>query len=1429
MSFAKPLFVLLATVIAPLTGFAEQPRVAATSRLATFQEAGSHYFALSLQADPVGNYPLAESYEVAILVDTSATQTGTVRIESLEVLHEVAASLPVGTKTALLACDVDTLDLSGGLIETTDAQWETAVARLEKRIPLGTTNLGGALTATAKLFRNPASQRTIVYIGDGINRANLLNKQQHRQLIDQLVESKITVNALAIGPIVDLASLAAIANQTGGIVLSRDAIAESTQAIGRHLAQASTMPVLWIEEASLPAELVSYFPQRFPPLRLDRDSVVVGQASSAVKAGAVQLRGSAAGQEVQLQWQVSAEASNPDMGFLAAVVNQASRDGGVTMPALGSEGLRAMSYMLADNATSLVKAGEFALKSGDLDSAMRIAEEALKQDPNNAEARNLLNAAKKMAEAETSAVPAGKFMQFGGDDPFAPAAGGSQPVDPFAPTTPNAQPGVTQPDVPPAPVPAFPETTPTPVPAAPMPPVAGSVFDPSLLPVAPPPAFQSQPSLLDETLGSGDLLSQELARRQARAQAIDTDVRRSIRDAGEQLRLVPASAGEVVQGLKLLMERVDNFTDIDPSLRAQLRSQIASALQNAALKEAQFIERISRSEAIKAQADQTERLLSETSRRDEALKQLVEQFNYLMEEHRYLEASKDVAPEVSRLAPDTNIAVVTREVSSFAANYALVREAFKRREQGFVDAMRGVEEAAIPFAGEPPVVYPSPDVWQALTARRKERYAATSLGADGESERRITLALKQQVPDIAYNAMPLQQVIEGLADDMNIPIVLNVAEIELGGLADVDTPITLNLTPVSLRSVLRLMLDPLELTYIIKDEVLQITTKDNANEEPIRRVYPVGDLVVPIISNSGMMGGMMGGMGGGMMGGMGGGMGGMGGGMMGGGMGGMGGGMMGGMGGMGGGMGGMFAVPDDSRKSPAQRGATTKPVAAPTTRPMAISHGSSSVDVSPWVAKFEVANDEQRAQLDAQVRQAVQDKIEVAQAFLEAKDVASAKGEFEKVIGLIGGLLGAGYPQPWMYQALSLGMEACDYPAAEIKRVLLSSLDFNGDANQALSVAEYLARKGMKKEALEILRDLATADPYRYEVFAAALPLAEELQDVDTLRWVCVGVMSKVWPAEQAQLFDRANLAARATHLRLKQQGRVVESDIFAEQVKTALRRDVVVRVNWTGQADLDLKVMEPAGSVCSLTNPMTVSGGVLLGDTSSSNTKASINGFSEIYVCPQGYAGQYEVLIRRVWGEVSGGKATVEIYTDYGTPEQSYSIQQIDLSEKDALVHVEVKNGNRQEPLVDAQLANVRKKQIEVGQAVLGQFAGSDSASGSSLADNYATYRRLLALSGNNAGAGLGFPFGRGAVGYRPVITVLPESAAISPSAVISADRRFVRISPNPFFSQIGEVLTYNTVDGSQGQNQGGSGTQGGFTGGGVGGGLGGGMGGGF
>jgi hypothetical protein len=73
-----------------------------------------------------------------------------------------------------------------------------------------------------------------------------------------------------------------------------------------------------------------------------------------------------------------------------------------------------------------------------------------------------------------------------------------------------------------------------------------------------------------------------------------------------------------------------------------------------------------------------------------------------------------------------------------------------------------------------------------------------------------------------------------------------------------------------------------------------------------------------------------------------------------------------------------------------------------------------------------------------------------------------------------------------------------------------------------------------------------------------------------------------------------------------------------------------------------------------------------------------------------------------------------------------------------------------------------------------------------------------------------------------RPEITTLPDGTTFSASAVISADRRYVRVTPMPMFSGIGEVTTF-TFTGDQ-TGQGGTGGIGGGGGGFGGGGFGGG-----
>ena len=82
-----------------------------------------------------------------------------------------------------------------------------------------------------------------------------------------------------------------------------------------------------------------------------------------------------------------------------------------------------------------------------------------------------------------------------------------------------------------------------------------------------------------------------------------------------------------------------------------------------------------------------------------------------------------------------------------------------------------------------------------------------------------------------------------------------------------DTPVTKDLKGITLKSALHLMLKDLgDLTYIIQDEVLLITTQEQADANLVLKVYPVADLVLSANSlrNSAMQG--MGGGGMGMMG-----------------------------------------------------------------------------------------------------------------------------------------------------------------------------------------------------------------------------------------------------------------------------------------------------------------------------------------------------------------------------------------------------------------------------------------------------------------------------------------------------------------------------------------------------------------------------------
>ena len=93
-----------------------------------------------------------------------------------------------------------------------------------------------------------------------------------------------------------------------------------------------------------------------------------------------------------------------------------------------------------------------------------------------------------------------------------------------------------------------------------------------------------------------------------------------------------------------------------------------------------------------------------------------------------------------------------------------------------------------------------------------------------------------------YTDQALQDVVTQLSDEYGISIQLNKTALEEAGIGT-DSQVNVTVHNVSLRSALKLMLRHVQLTWVIQDEVLMITTKEDAEKDLDTCVYNVQGLV----------------------------------------------------------------------------------------------------------------------------------------------------------------------------------------------------------------------------------------------------------------------------------------------------------------------------------------------------------------------------------------------------------------------------------------------------------------------------------------------------------------------------------------------------------------------------------------------------------
>ena len=1290
---------------------------------------GQSFFALSLT--PTVPAPAAAAHEVVVLFDTSASQTGVYREKSLRALDALLASLTPNDRVHLVAVDVNAIPLTPGFVSAGSADMRQALVQLNGRVPLGSTDMGAAMRAAIQSYRAPAAgARAVVYMGDGMSVGDQLAAADMQKLVKQLVDQRIPVTSYAIGPRIDHHLLGALANHTGGMV-GTDSEQVTAQQAGQALAKAARSPVFWPTSAEFPADLSEVYPKQMPPLRTDRDTVLVG-VGTVEKPAEVKINAEVAGKPVALKWTVQPAAGNPDNAFLTRLVDSSRADSGIGLSIVGTAGLQQAKRSVDVASRNLGRLGAQALASRNAEQAERLAAGALALDPNNPEAQAVQDAAEKM-----------KLVRF---------------------QDPAAEP-----------------------------------------PAAAPPAALNDPLVLPRAPGAdeGQLVEDFDRRRQVIAQKIQADVLNEIDDARRMMATDPAGA---LDWLKIYEENVRRAPELDADTRSQLLARLQAAMQQAAAQEPLRQQELINAQTLQAAAADRELALAELSRNEQRVEQLMARFNSLMAEQRYFdaEAIADIARQMAPQRPATMAASRSSTMTGYAVEAESLRQA---RHRGVVDTLQTVERSHIPTPDEPPIIYPSAEFWLAMTERRKE-FSNVSLDESNPAEKEILKQLEQPTV-LELIETPLADVIDYLKDYHKIEIQLDTKALDDAGL-DTSSPITRNIRGISLKSALRLMLKELDLTYLIDNEVLLITTQDEAGQRLSTKVYPVADLVLPVDPTA-LLGGI-GGIGGG---------GGFGSQGTGGQQGAFGGGGQqgGGFGGGGGGGGGFFNVPDDAgfrafavgddlklakpaakKADPAKPAPTAKPVAGqPTAKPATEQPAPARVSRRPTAISVDLKS---KASPDVLWDEHFATNQETQGAVRETVRQLMNKHRFDHVIALVKAALRHRQGQPWMYEVLDLAMQAGGYPAAERERALLSAVDFSDNTADLMYVASYMARTGLDRRALKLFQQVARLEPTRHEPYMHGLAIAQRLKDIEGIQWATVGILSQAWPKQQADMWPAAYRVAVVTLKQLRDEKRKEEADAFEAALNQAMIRDCVAVVSWTGDADIDLMVEEPSGTVCSFRSPRTTSGGIMLGDTFAIADQTPDGGFSEVYVCPQGFDGTYRMLLRRVWGKPTAGKVTVDVYTNYNTDRNQKVRRVISLGSDEALVTFDLLGGRRREPLADRQVANAVDGQLKVRRDILAQQIGVLNDPSTAAGNQVARQRQFNPFNR---------PFrGGGAVGFQPVITVLPEGANLSATAVISADRRYVRITAIPFFSGISEVNVFNLATGGNTSGQGGTGGQG-------------------
>ena len=377
--------------------------------------------------------------------------------------------------------------------------------------------------------------------------------------------------------------------------------------------------------------------------------------------------------------------------------------------------------------------------------------------------------------------------------------------------------------------------------------------------------------------------------------------------------------------------------------------------------------------------------------------------------------------------------------------------------------------------------------------------------------------------------------------------------------------------------------------------------------------------------------------------------------------------------------------------------------------------------------------------------------------------------------------------QPWMYDVLALTMEIVGRPQPEIERVLLSRIDFSAaDVPSMVYSAAYLTRFKADQQALKLYQQAANLQPDRPEPYIMGLRLAEKLKDPEGILWAASGILTHVWIKDYEQWHEKALNALANLEQALKQAGRNAEAERVQVTRRKALERDLKLELTWNGDGDLDLIVEEPRGTVCSFESPLTAGGGVLLNDGYGPKQENC----HEDYLCAHGFPGTYVVRVRYVSGDIVGQRAKLKVTRYQGSDHPVVQTMIVPLTREDRIIRIDLEKGRRNRK---SEVPQNSQKNSSL-QPATGRFISSRPAINGSR-ESLQSFR-VSRQAGISTGRQVPLVTGVqnvGGVAYQPVIRVVPEGISLTGAAVVSPDRRYVRLSVSPQFTNVTDIFTFS------------------------------------